>query len=72
MGDAWDAALASDRPVVINVKTDPEVPPLPPHITFDEAVKLSKTIAKGDPDEAGMIVGAARQLVGALLPGDHD
>jgi pyruvate dehydrogenase (quinone) len=72
MGPAWDAALASDRPVVINVKTDPEVPPLPPHITFDEAVKLSKTISKGDPDEAGMIVGAARQLVGALMPGHKE
>jgi pyruvate dehydrogenase (quinone) len=72
MGAAWDAALASDRPVVINVKTDPEVPPLPPHITFDEAVKLSKAVSKGDPDEANMIVGAARQLVGALLPGDKD
>ena len=72
MGAAWDAALASDRPVVINVKTDPEVPPLPPHITFDEAVKLSKAVAKGDPDEGNMIIGAARQLVSALAPGDKD
>jgi pyruvate dehydrogenase (quinone) len=72
VGAAWDAALASDRPVVINMKTDPEVPPLPPHITFDEAVKLSKTLAKGDPEEGGVIVGAARQLVGALLPGGKD
>ena len=39
VGPAWDEALAADRPVVLNVKTDPEVPPLPPHITFDEAVK---------------------------------
>ncbi|HEX3918523.1 MAG TPA: thiamine pyrophosphate-requiring protein [Caulobacteraceae bacterium] len=72
VGAAWDAALASDRPVVINMKTDPEVPPLPPHITFDEAVKLSKTLAKGDPEEGGVIFGAARQLVGALLPGGKD
>jgi hypothetical protein len=35
-------------------------------------VKFSKTMVKGDPDEGGVIVGAARQLVGALLPGDHD
>ncbi|HEY3800932.1 MAG TPA: thiamine pyrophosphate-requiring protein [Caulobacteraceae bacterium] len=72
VGAAWEAALASDRPVVLNIKTDPEVPPLPPHITFDEAVKLSKAVSKGDPDEGNMIVGAARQLVGALLPGDKD
>ncbi|HEX4195984.1 MAG TPA: thiamine pyrophosphate-requiring protein [Caulobacteraceae bacterium] len=69
MGPAWDEALAADRPVVLEVKTDPEVPPLPPHITFDQAVKLAKTLEKGDPDEAGLIKGAARQLVGALLPG---
>jgi len=72
LGPAWDEALAADRPVVLNVRTDPEVPPLPPHITFDEAVKLSKTVAKGDPDEGNMILGAARQLVGALLPHDKD
>ena len=33
MGAAWDVALAADQPVVINVKTEPEVPPLPPHIS---------------------------------------
>jgi pyruvate dehydrogenase (quinone) len=57
---------------VLNIKTDPEVPPLPPHITFDEAIKLTKTLRKGDPEEGGVIVGAARQLVGALLPGGDD
>jgi len=72
LGPAWEAALACDKPVVLNVKTDPEVPPLPPHITFDEAVKLSKTLIKGDPEEGGVILGAARQLVGALLPGDRE
>ena len=34
LGSAWDEALAADRPVVLEVKTDPEVPPLPPHITL--------------------------------------
>jgi pyruvate dehydrogenase (quinone) len=72
VGPAWDEALAADRPVVINIKTDPEVPPLPPHITFDEAVKLAKTLRKGDPEEGGVIAGAARQLVGALMPGGKD
>lgn len=31
LGAAWDEALAADRPVLLDVKTDPEVPPLPPH-----------------------------------------
>ncbi len=72
LGAAWDEALSAERPVVLNVKTDPEVPPLPPHVTFDQAVKMSKALAKGDPYEARVIIGAARQLVGALLPHGKD
>ena len=34
---AWEQALAADRPVVIDAHTDPEVPPLPPHITLQQA-----------------------------------
>jgi pyruvate dehydrogenase (quinone) len=69
MGVAWDEALAADRPVVLEVKTDPEVPPLPPHITFDEAKKLTETLLKGDPRESGVIVGAAKQVFASLVPG---
>jgi pyruvate dehydrogenase (quinone) len=72
VGPAWDEALRSDRPVVLNIKTDPEVPPLPPHITFDQAKKFAKTLRKGDPAEGSVIIGAARQLVGALMPGDKE
>ena len=60
MGAAWDQALASDFPVMLEVKTDPEVPPLPPHITLQQAKRFSIALVKGDPDEAGMIRGAAR------------
>src|SRR5919108_1239197 len=41
VGDAWDEALAADRPVVYEAITDPEVPPLPPHITFEQAKMLT-------------------------------
>ena len=37
VGAAWEEALAADRPVVVEFKTDPEVPPLPPHITLKQA-----------------------------------
>jgi pyruvate dehydrogenase (quinone) len=45
----WDAALASDRPVVINAYVDPEVPPLPPHITFEQAKNYMTALFKGEP-----------------------
>jgi len=69
VGAAWDEALAAERPVVLEVKTDPEVPPLPPHITFAQMEAFMKTLAKGDERQAGIIKNSARQLVGALLPG---
>ncbi len=68
VGAAWDAALAADRPVVLEVKTDPDVPPLPPHITLQQAKHFSQALLKGDPDERNVIAGAARQVLGAILP----
>ncbi|NIJ33373.1 thiamine pyrophosphate-requiring protein [Sphingomonas oligoaromativorans] len=67
LASAWDEALAADRPVVLEVKTDPEVPPLPPHITLDQARKFTSMLAKGDPDETSVIKGSARQLFSHLL-----
>ena len=69
VGRAWEQALAADRPVVLEFKTDPEVPPLPSHISFDQARKFLSTIMEGDPREASMIKGAVRQVLSAVLPG---
>jgi len=62
---AWDEAFAADRPVVLSVKTDPNTPPLPAHITFDQASGLAKSLLGGDPGTARVInqsvrAGAAR------------
>jgi len=46
---AWDEALSADRPVVYEAVTDPEVPPLPPHIRFEQATSLARAISKGEP-----------------------
>src|SRR5690242_9245272 len=55
LGSAWEQALASEMPVVLEVKTDPEVPPLPPHITLQQAKNFSLALMKGDPNESGVI-----------------
>jgi pyruvate dehydrogenase (quinone) len=55
VADAWDEALAADRPVVYEAITDPEVPPLPPHIKMEQATGLAEALMKGDP-AAGQIV----------------
>ncbi|MDX7950566.1 thiamine pyrophosphate-requiring protein [Lichenihabitans sp. Uapishka_5] len=69
MGAAWDEALASDRPVVLEVKTDPEVAPLPPHIQFQQARGFLSSLAKGDPREGSILLNTARQVLSAVLPG---
>jgi pyruvate dehydrogenase (quinone) len=66
---AWDTALASDLPVVLEVKTDPEVPPLPPHITLKQAKNFISAILAPDPNETNMIVGAAKEVLNSILPG---
>jgi pyruvate dehydrogenase (quinone) len=72
LAPAWERALAARRPVVLEVKTDPEVPPLPPHITFEQAMHLSEALLKVDPHEKRVIKGALRQGLASLLPGRKD
>jgi pyruvate dehydrogenase (quinone) len=72
MAAVWDEALASDRPVVIEVKTDPNVPPLPPHFTLQQAKAFATTLFEGDPDQGNVIVDTAKQVLGAVLPGHKD
>jgi len=69
LSSAWQQALASDVPVVLEVKTDPEVPPLPPHISLQQAKHFTEAMLKGDPDEASVLKGTARQVFEAILPG---
>jgi pyruvate dehydrogenase (quinone) len=64
MNTAWEAALGAGSPVVLEVKTDPEIPPLPPHITEEQAKKMAKAMVKGDPERAGVM---EKSLKGKLV-----
>jgi pyruvate dehydrogenase (quinone) len=55
IGKAWDDALAAGRPALVEFITDPEVPPLPPHIRFEQAKELTGTILQGDPASAHFV-----------------
>jgi len=65
---AWEEALASDRPVILEAITDADVPTLPPHITLKEAKSFAETILKGDPNEVGIIRQATKQMVERFIP----
>jgi pyruvate dehydrogenase (quinone) len=68
VAEAWDRALAARKPVVLEVKADPEVPPLPPHITFEQARHLASALIKGEAGEGSVIKGAMRQVLAHVLP----
>nr|WP_166174787.1 thiamine pyrophosphate-requiring protein [Altererythrobacter segetis] len=70
LGAAWDRALGSKGPCVLEVKTDPEVPPLPPHITFKQAKSFMTAAVQGDPNEAGMIKGSIKQVLSSVFAVD--
>ena len=68
VGAAWDEALSADRPVVIDMKSDPNVPTLPPHISFQQARKYTSALLKGDPDEGGIIKQTFKDVMEGILP----
>jgi pyruvate dehydrogenase (quinone) len=61
LGAAWDECLRAGRPALLEAITDPEVPPLPPHIRFEQAKGMAKAIAGHDP--------AAREMITQSLKG---
>ncbi|MES1982661.1 MAG: thiamine pyrophosphate-requiring protein [Pseudomonadota bacterium] len=68
IGPAWDAALAADRPCLVEVIADPDVPPMPPHITFKQAMAFASSMVKGDSDTLGVLTQSAKQMLSAILP----
>lgn len=73
VGAAWDEALASDRPVVLEFKVDQEIAPIPPHIMTEQGKKAAKA-AVHDPERVGIATKGVRQKLAEYaerLPGRH-
>jgi pyruvate dehydrogenase (quinone) len=68
IAEAWDEALRLDQPAVVEFVVDPEVPPLPPHISFEQAVAFWKSIYKGDVHKWRMIKQSFKDVVEDYLP----
>ena len=64
---AWDEAFAADRPVILDVHTDRNVPPLPPHITFEQAKGVAEAIIHGDPAAGRVVANSARAVASQLF-----
>jgi pyruvate dehydrogenase (quinone) len=68
LGPAWERALAADRPTVLDVRCDPDVPPVPPHATFQEAKDTAEALLKGDENRWGVIKEGVKVKAQELLP----
>ncbi|MGW4785392.1 thiamine pyrophosphate-requiring protein [Streptomyces sp. NPDC004230] len=66
---AWETALATDRPCVLDFVTDPAVPPIPPHATLDQIETAAASVIKGDSDRAAMVRQGFKAKVQEFLPG---
>ncbi len=69
IGSAWDRAFAADRPTVLDIRCDPDVPPIPPHATFAQIKSVASAIVGGDEDSWGFIKQGIKQKAQEFLPG---
>jgi pyruvate dehydrogenase (quinone) len=68
IGPAWDRALGADRPTLIDARTDPNVPPIPPHATFEQMKDAAHAMLKGDENRWGVIKEGVKTKVQEFLP----
>jgi pyruvate dehydrogenase (quinone) len=68
IGPAWDRALSARRPFVLEAVTDPNVPPLPPHISFEQARSFLSATLRGDADALGYLKQTVKEAAASVLP----
>ncbi len=69
IADAWREAFAADRPVIIDAMSDPEEPPIPPHITFEQVKAMTKSVLADPKEGIPGALSAAREFAHEFLPG---
>jgi len=70
VGRAWETALSANQPTVLDVRCDPNVPPIPPHATFEQAKDTAAALLHGDEDAWGIVKEGVKQKVQEYLPGE--
>jgi pyruvate dehydrogenase (quinone) len=68
LGDAWTTALTADVPTVLDVRCDPEVPPIPPHATTEQLKSMTEAVLKGDPNAWHLVTQGVKTKLQELLP----
>ncbi|GGL20082.1 thiamine pyrophosphate-requiring protein [Nocardia jinanensis] len=68
LGAAWDSALQADRPVLLDVHCDPDVPPIPPHATWDQLKDTAEAVLRGDPGAWHLVAQGAKTKAQEFVP----
>ena len=68
LADAWRNALSADRPTVLDVYTDPDMPPIPPHATWDQFKAATTAVLSGDEDRVGFVKVGLKTKAQEFLP----
>ncbi|HZD66878.1 MAG TPA: thiamine pyrophosphate-requiring protein, partial [Acidimicrobiales bacterium] len=68
LGPAWDKALSADRPTLLEVRCDPNIPPIPPHATLEQMKSAATALAQGDADAWGVIKEGMRTKAQEFVP----
>jgi pyruvate dehydrogenase (quinone) len=69
LASAWSEVLSAGKPAVLEAVVDPEIPPLPPHITGKQMKSMAEAMVKGDPEAVGVMEKSLRAKVEEFLPG---
>ncbi|GAA4183210.1 thiamine pyrophosphate-requiring protein [Streptosporangium oxazolinicum] len=69
---AWERALGADRPVLLDVYVDPDVPPIPPHATFEQMKNSAEALLQGDENRWGVLREGIKTKMQEFLPHRDD
>jgi pyruvate dehydrogenase (quinone) len=70
--DAWRRALSADKPFLLDVHCDPDIPPIPPHATLEQMTDMAQALIKGDASRWGVIKEGIKTKAQEFLPHNHD
>ncbi|WP_370409753.1 thiamine pyrophosphate-requiring protein [Streptomyces fradiae] len=66
--DAWRQALTADGPAVLDFRTDPAVPPIPPHATWEQIEATLASLARGNGHRGHVVLQGLKAKAQELLP----
>jgi len=62
-----DQALALPGPVIVEAVVDPYEPPMPAHITVDQARKFAEALVKGEPARGRIVRAVLKDRIKEML-----